>query len=200
MKNRPHARRGRADNNLTLKQAAEALRCGEAVVYPTETAYGLGVDALNEAAVRRVYQQKGRKGSKLLSVVVARRDLPEFFELKGEAARLAKKFWPGPLSLVLPAKSAALRKALGTRFVAVRVSSHPLADGLARRLGGPIVATSANPSGEPAHYSLSGALKSLGDENIFGLDGGTLPRRPPSTMVEFEDGRPIVLRQGSIRI
>lgn len=190
------SRRGK----INLKEAVAALRRGEAVVYPTETAYGLGVDATNETAVRGVYRLKNRTGSKLLSVIVARRDLPKFFELKGEAARLAKKFWPGPLSLVLPARSAALRKALSTKFVAVRVSSHPVADALARRLRGPIVATSANAAGEPARFTLSGALKSLHDENIFGVDGGALPRRQSSTLVEFEDGRPIVLRQGSIRI
>lgn len=179
-----------------LREAVEVLRRGGLVVYPTETAYALGCDSTNPKALRQIYKVKGRSLGKQLPLIVtsliAARRAAVF---NAEALRLARRYWPGPLTLVLPERSKSKR-----RTVALRVSPHPIARALAARLGRPIVSTSANRSGEPTKYTIISVIHDLGLKPDFVLDAGTLKWTPPSTIIGFEKGQPKVLRSGPINL
>ncbi|MDP2917950.1 MAG: L-threonylcarbamoyladenylate synthase [bacterium] len=190
-------------NNPDIAGAARYLKNGGVVAYPTETSYGLGVLATDAAAVRRLFILKGRSQRKSLSVItgsLARaKKIAKFNSL---ALALAKKYWPGPLTLVLPVRARA-RLASGVvkdGTVALRVSSHPVALALTKKLGAPIVATSANRSGAPACFSIREFKKQFPKhQNIFLLDIGALPHRVPSTMI-ISNKKLTILRQGKIRV
>lgn len=195
------------DLDRELTPAVRALLRGGVIVYPTETLYGLGAFPFSTIAVNQVYAVKQRQRHKPLPLIA---DRPEAVrQVTGawpEAAeRLAAAFWPGPLSLILDAGDE-LPPAItaGTGQIAVRVSSQPIARALAARLGGLMVSTSANRSGEaPCRdpKQLTAALLS----GIDGLvDGGILPERPPSTLVRIDPGpgtgRVTVVRPGAVTV
>lgn len=186
---------------MKMGDAVRLLRKGGLVVFPTETAYGLGCDATNRDAVRRVYEIKGRvRGKSLATIAADIAMVKRFFKLDGPAARLARHHWPGALTIILPVRDARLRRALGAR-VGVRVSAHPVARALSRGLGRPIVATSANRSGRGNCYTVSCVRRQLSTMMLHSIIvSGRLRRRPPSTVVEFCRGRLIVHRRGPVRI
>ncbi|HBL39323.1 TPA: threonylcarbamoyl-AMP synthase [Candidatus Uhrbacteria bacterium] len=182
----------------SIKEAIEALRHGGVVVFPTETSYGLSADATNARAVARVARLKGRPSEKTFPLIVSSTAMADrYAHLRCLGHRLAKKFWPGPLTLVVEArKNVGLARGIVARdgTVALRVSSNETARALARGLGRPIVSTSANRAGEPPAYdALDVTLKA-----DFILDDGRLPRRKPSTIVHVVQGKIEVLRQGSV--
>jgi L-threonylcarbamoyladenylate synthase len=184
-----------------VARAAETLRAGGVLAYPTETFYGLGALASDRAAVARLAAAKLRPDGKPLPLLAA--DLSQVAQvvarLEPAAQRLADALWPGPLTLVLPAAAwLAPEITAGTGTVAIRVPGSDVARRLARLAGGAIVSTSANVSGEPppvAAYDLSPVL--LG--RIDGvLDAGPAPGGLASTIVALEGGVPRVLREGPI--
>ena len=186
-----------------IARAAETLRAGGVLAYPTETFYGLGALASDRAAVSRLAAAKLRPDGKPLPLLAA--DLSQVAQvvarLEPAAQRLADALWPGPLTLVLPAAAGlAPEITAGTGTVAIRVPGSEVARRLARHAGGAIVSTSANVSGEPppvAAYDLSPVL--LG--RIDGvLDAGPAPGGLASTIVVLEDGAPRVLREGPISL
>lgn len=180
--------------------AAAALGRGELVVFPTETLYGLGADATAPAAVERLIQARGRAPGKPILVLV--RDLAMACvvarTVPPAARRLAARFWPGPLTLVLPARPE-LPPALaaGTGTIGVRVSSHPLAAALVAALGRPVTAPSANPPDAAPPRRLAEARAYFGDAVAAWIDGGTLPGGA-STVAAIEGERVRVLRPGVI--
>lgn len=184
-----------------LDAAAAWLRSGGVVAYPTDTLYGLAVDPRSDDAVRTLFDVKGRDASAALPLIAASFDQVEqaFGRLEGTSARLARVFWPGPLSLVLDAPSwvaAAVHGGRGT--VAVRTPAHVVARALAAAFGVPVTATSANRSGEPPAASPD-ALRDLHrDPRVFVIDAGDAPGGAPSTLVDARDGEPTCLRAGAI--
>ncbi len=184
-----------------IAEGVEALREGRLVVYPTETFYGLGADPFSDRALRRLFDLKGREAGKPVALIAS--DLTSALsvarEVPAAAHRLAEIFWPGPLTLVMPAR-AELHSALIGRdgCVGVRVSSHPVARALAAGLGRPITATSANRSGEAAAITLCAARAALGEAVAVYLDGGTLAGGPPSTVAAFDSNAVRVIRAGAI--
>jgi L-threonylcarbamoyladenylate synthase len=184
-----------------IETALAALREGEAIVFPTETFYGLGVDAMNPRGLERLIELKGRDPDKPVALIAA--DLEMVARLVSAippaASRLAREFWPGPLTMVLPAR-AELSSALTNRAggVGVRVSPHPIALELTRRLGSPLTATSANLAGEPPARTLAQAWAAFATRIAAYLDGGTLDASLPSTVIAFEGDRMKVLRAGAI--
>jgi len=186
-----------------LSQALEALKKGEVVVFPTETFYGLGADALNEAAVEEVVSLKGRDPRNPVPVIIADGGMLRGLvaEVPPLAQKLASRFWPGPLTLVLPAKKGLPGSLLNSEGgIGVRVSSHPLATELSRGLGHPITATSANPSGkEPARTADEARAYFSTRVRIF-VDGGRLGGRKGSTVVEIKGDRWRVIREGEISL
>ena len=190
-----------------IRGAVECLKNGGVVVFPTETSYGLAADAKNSEAVKRVFAIKGREAKKTPPLITASRAMTEkTIEMGPVLRKLAKKYWPGPFTVVAPVrKEAGLAKEVirsEDRSAAVRVSSHPVACALARGLGRAIVATSANLAGAVSCYSIKAFKKQLGPQSIqpdVWLDAGVLPRRNPSALVAEKDGKISILRQGSIR-
>ena len=189
------------DPQAQIAKAAAALRDGGLVILPTETVYGLAADAANARAVAAVYAAKGRPSFNPLiapvgDVSVARR-IARFVE---RAEQLAARFWPGPLTLVLPVADEAavcdLARA-GLDTVAVRAPGHPLAHALLDAFGGPLVAPSANRSGRPSPTTFADAMEETGASAAAGLDGGACEIGLESTVVALLD-EPRLLRPGSV--
>lgn len=177
------------------------MSAGELVVYPTETFYGIGADARSPAALARIFALKGRDPNNPIALIAA--DTTSAFALACEipalARRLADAFWPGPLTLVLPAAQGLHPALVGPDGgVGVRVSPHPQARSLASGLGRPLTATSANLSGRPPAATLAAARAELGDRVEVYLDGGTLAGGAPSTVVAVNSGGCRIIRAGAI--
>ena len=193
---------GRRSNPELFFRAVTAIRQGEVIVFPTETFYGLGADALNSAAVEKVVFLKGRSLESPIAVIVADREMLKevVAEVPPAALRLMERFWPGPLTLVLPAKKTLPAPLLNSSGgIGIRISSHPAATRLARELGRPLTATSANPSGkEPARTVEEAVGYFSGHVEIF-LDGGRLGGTKGSTVVEIVGDRLKIIREGEIR-
>ncbi len=187
-----------------LDDAVAALRRGELICYPTETTYGLGADVGQRSALARLVALKGRDERAPFGLIVA--DVEHAQSLARvwpkRAAALAAAHWPGPLTLVVPARRDLPPEVVGVSGgVGVRVSSHPLASELARRLGGPITATSTNPAGATPALSAAEARDYFGDRIAVYLDAGVAPSVSASTVVEIdESGAVRVLRSGVIPI
>jgi len=182
-------------------RALAALKRGEVIVFPTETFYGLGADAINSAAVEQVVSLKGRRLESPVAVIIADSEMLEQIvtEVSPLALKLIERFWPGPLTLILPAKKD-LPAPLINRDggIGVRVSSHPLATRLARGLGRPITATSANPTGKEPARSVAGALGYFSGRVEIFLDGGRLQGKIGSTVAAIVDRRLKIIREGAI--
>ena len=183
-----------------LAVAAEALRRGGLVAFPTETFYGLAADPRNAAAVEAAYQLKGRPATVAMPLIAA--DLQQLADLVGRLSplilRLAEMWWPGPLSIVMPAWAGLSPALLQDGTVAVRVSGLPSACALARVFGHPVTATSANPSGLPAACDPDVVAASLGHGVAVLLDGGLTPGGLPSTIVDATGDRPRLVRAGAL--
>jgi L-threonylcarbamoyladenylate synthase len=176
--------------------AAEALRAGEVVLYPTETVYGLAVDPFSPAALRKLFQVKGRPDDKSILLIVAdEHQLDHIANDIGPQSRACmRRFWPGPLSLILPARPGLLREVVGPHnTICARCPGLAAARDLAAVFGRPITSTSANLSGEAPIISVNEvALEGIS----VAIDGGTLGSQPPSTIFDAETGK--ILRQGSV--
>jgi L-threonylcarbamoyladenylate synthase len=186
---------------LDLGGAAEALRAGGIVAYPTETFYGLGALWSREEALRRLARVKRRPPGKPLPLLAA--DLAQVREVAAalgpRAARLAARFWPGPLTLVLPAAPGIPESVTGgTGTVGVRIPGSAIARALAAAAGGALVSTSANLSGAPP----PAAPADIAPELLAGIDGvldaGPAPGGLASTVVEVGEGEPRLLRAGAV--
>jgi len=185
-----------------LARALALLRRGGTIAYPTETFYGLGADALNEAAVGKIFAIKGRGFQNPLPVVIgAREDLTSLVaDVPDAAVPLMRDFWPGPLTLVFrAAPSIPPLLTAGTGKIGIRLSSHPVARELARRLGGPLTATSANLSGQKEAVSAQEVRANLRHlEPGALLDGGPAPGGRGSTVLDVTTDPPMLLREGAI--
>jgi L-threonylcarbamoyladenylate synthase len=183
-----------------IDEAARLIRAGELVAFPTETVYGLGADATNERAVARIFEAKGRpQFNPLISHVLDSGEARRFVLWNGLADRLAARFWPGPLTLVLPrAKDSpiALLTTAGLDTVAIRAPAHPMAQALIRAAGLPIAAPSANRSGSISPTRAAHVAESLGDKVALILDGGPCTVGVESTVLDLTGARPVLLRPG----
>lgn len=185
-----------------IARAAEIMRDGGLVAFPTETVYGLGADATQAWAVARIYDAKNRPSFNPLIAHVAGLDAARREALLPAAAlRLAEAFWPGPLTLVAPAAQGAsvcdLARA-GLPSVAVRVPAHPVAQALIAALGRPIAAPSANRSGHVSPVTAAHVEEDLSGKIDLILDGGRTPAGLESTIVSFCEASPVLLRPGAI--
>lgn len=183
-----------------LAAAVEALRAGQVVAFPTDTLYGLAVDPTSPAAVERLYAAKGRDPGVAVPLIAADAGQVETIAVLGAVERrLAEHFWPGPLSIVVPAREVLCQSLLGPgRTVAVRVPAHTVARALAAAAGRPITATSANRSGQPAAADAGAVIAAMGQRIAAVIDAGATAGGPPSTIVEVVDGLPRCLRHGAV--
>ena len=181
--------------------AVAALRRGEIVGYPTETFYGLGVDALDELALARLRQLKGR-GEKAISVLV---DGPGMLrklcaKVPARASELMLRYWPGALTIALPARRGVPAALVSEGCVAVRRSSHPTAQALVSKFGRPLTTTSANLAGQPP-CTVPEAVEEVFEGRFRVLHGGATPGGAPSTLVRVRaDDRIEILRRGAIEL
>ncbi|MGH9524369.1 MAG: L-threonylcarbamoyladenylate synthase [Terriglobales bacterium] len=183
--------------------AAEQIKSGQVLGMPTDTFYGLAADPFNLRAVERVYEIKSRSRHKPLSLLIeseeqaemlARDPLPDNFYI------LARKFWPGPLTIIVPAASRLpLKVTANTGNIAIRIPQAKIPLQVIRAAGVPITATSANLSGESECTTATAVLQQLQERIPIVVDGGTSPREVASTIVDLsEDGGWRLLRQGAI--
>lgn len=188
-------------DDAAIAQAAELLRQGRLVAFPTETVYGLGADAGNPAAVRRIFEAKGRPVDHPLIVHIADvASLSDWAESVPEAAlRLAARFWPGPLAIILKKKSAVpLEVTGGQDTVALRIPNNPVALRLLQTFGGGIAAPSANRFKRISPTQASHVAEELGDRVDMILDGGPCQVGVESTIVNLSGPQPVLLRPGHI--
>jgi L-threonylcarbamoyladenylate synthase len=184
-----------------IPAAVAALKRGDVVVFPTETLYGLGADALNPAAVEKVFRLKGRDATNPIPVLIADRAmlLNMVSAVPPLAEKLIARFWPGPLTIVLPARPDIARPlANPAGGIGVRMCSQPIAADLVRVLGHPLTATSANPSGKPPARTAQEAREYFSGQIDIFIDGGKLTSRTGSTVVEIAGDRLKIIREGEI--
>jgi L-threonylcarbamoyladenylate synthase len=183
-----------------LADGIAALKAGELVVYPTETFYALGADAFSSTALRRLFRVKGREPGRPVGLIAA--DTAMAFsvarEIPIDARRLAGAFWPGPLTIVLPARDGLAPELTGPDGVSVRVSPNPVARALSAAIGRPITATSANLSGKAPASTLDEARAGLGEKVKVYLEGGKLAASAPSTVVAVKGSEWKMVRMGAI--
>jgi L-threonylcarbamoyladenylate synthase len=182
-----------------IKKAAETILNGGLVIYPTETVYGLGCLPSDPDATRRVCEVKQRATKPLPLICSNIENTRKVVNFNTAAEILANKFWPGPLTLVLPSKvSYSIWVTHGKKTLAIRVPDHKIARELARLSGGVIVSTSANISGEEPSRSVNEAEQQIGKKVDLILDGGPSMNQPPSTILDLSGEQLWILRSGPI--
>ena len=184
-----------------IEQAVEALQRGKLIVLPTDTLYGLGADATNPEAVRSVALTKGRMPGEPLPLLVSNKEMALKFADRWpeEAHILATRFWPGALTLILPAKPELSLEIIGpSGGVGLRMPDSPVALRIIQELGRPVVGTSANFSGEPGALDPDEIDKDIGYDIEILLDVGKLAYSPGSTVVDLTKSVPKVLRHGAV--
>jgi L-threonylcarbamoyladenylate synthase len=176
------------------------LRRGGIIAFPTDTAYGLGVDPFNDTAVDRLFNVKGRPEAKPILLLVNSVAMAESVsQPPGNFYDVVEEFWPGPLTLVVPARpqlSAGVTADTGT--VGLRWPVATFANNLVHRFGGPVTATSANRSGSPSTITAAEVRSQLGDSLDALIDGGLLTARGGSTVLDLTKDPPVVLREGPV--
>ncbi len=184
-----------------MSDAVAALRGGEVIVFPTETLYGLGADALNFTAVEKVFQLKGRDANNPFPVLVADRSMLNSLveSISPLAEKLMERFWPGPLTLVLPARNDIPPPLVSsTGAIGVRISSQPIVSEIIRMLGRPLTATSANPSGQPGAQTVAQARDYFSGKIKVFIDGGALTSKTGSTVAAVAGNKIKIIRAGEI--
>ncbi len=184
-----------------IRRAGEIIRAGGLVAFPTETVYGLGGDALNREASRRIYAAKGRPSDNPLIVHICRTgDMERIVTGVPETAqKLAEAFWPGPLTMILPkSRIVPYETTGGLDTVAVRFPSHPVAQAFIEAAGGYVAAPSANLSGRPSPTSAKYVAEDMDGRIDMIIDGGDVGIGLESTIVDLTGGAPMILRPGYV--
>jgi L-threonylcarbamoyladenylate synthase len=185
-----------------IKEAAELLKKNEVVAFPTETVYGLGGNATSTEAVDKIFKAKGRPSDNPLIVHIANQAQLEDLvtSIPPKAKKLMDSYWPGPLTLILPAKEKAVSKRVtaGLSTVAVRIPDHPVALALLRETGLPLAAPSANLSGKPSPTSANHVWNDLFGRIAGIVDGGVTGVGVESTVLDCTEEIPVILRPGGI--
>ena len=186
-----------------LEPALASLLAGGVIVHPTETVYGLGVDAWNVKAVARVRDIKGRKPAKPMLALVKDHAMAEQYAYFDERAlKLSREFWPGPLTMVLPAKDLKVAQNLGdARKIALRVSPEPMVRTFIEAIKGPLLSTSANVNGQDVCYNTEDVERQFANRQYqpdFIINAGKLPAIHPSTVIDLTRPGLVLIRAGQI--
>jgi L-threonylcarbamoyladenylate synthase len=183
-----------------LEQILSFLRAGGVIAFPTDTAYGLGADPFNEGAVRRIFEIKRRSETKPILLLVNSMEMASrVATLSDKAMALAERFWPGPLTMILPAReSIPSVVTAGTGSVGIRWPDAPFPQRLIAAFHRPITATSANLAGLPSTVTVAEVREQLGESVDLVVDGGTLPARGGSTLIDLTEIPARLLREGPI--
>jgi len=183
-----------------LEQILSFLHAGGVIAFPTDTAYGLGADPFNETAVRRIFEIKGRPEAKPILLLVNSMEMAaSVATLSERATALAERFWPGPLTMILPAReSVPSVVTAGTGTIGIRWADAPFAQRLIGAFNRPITATSANRAGMPSTVTVAEVREQLGESIDLIVDGGMLPARGGSTLLDLTQIPARLLREGPI--
>lgn len=169
-----------------IQQVIKILKKGGIIVYPTDTAYAIGCKFRNKKGIKRILKIKKRKDQKFTLIASSLAQVNRYFELNTCQIKIAKKYWPGPVSIVVSPQ------------FSIRVPKNNMARSLAKGANEPLIATSLNISGKPAIYDLKKINKNIFFKNIFVLDKGPLTKRKTSTIVQCSRKKIIIFRQGEI--
>ena len=184
---------------VAAERAARVLREGGVVLFPAERLYGLAADARDSAAVARVFALKGRDPGQPLPVIVGDAGVAsEWVVVAPELAMLMRRFWPGPLTLVLPVRRQLAAEVTASPELGIRIPGNPLALEMAKLFGTPVTATSANESGQASGRTVADALAGLDGEPDLVIDSGELPGPPGSTVARYRGRKLEILRPGII--
>ena len=183
----------------TIRRALEILRAGGLVAFPTDTVYGVGALAFDDEAVQSIYMAKDRPIEKAIPVLIGdMEDLDKIaIDIPNMAKKLASRFWPGPLTILIPKKPSLPKAVSATAAVGVRVPDHEIARALLRAAG-PMAVTSANVSGQASPTTAEQVFAQLGGRIELIIDGGKTPGGVPSTLVDCTGDEIRILRQGPI--
>jgi L-threonylcarbamoyladenylate synthase len=183
-----------------IEKGVEILQKGGVIAFPTDTVYGLGADAFNSTAVERIYEIKNRPKHQQFPLLIADvKQLTALAEPIPEIAWfLARRFWPGGLTLVLPKTDSVPAYLASGLTIAVRIPDHPVCQALIQHVGNPIIGTSANTSGQPAALTAAEVRQQLGGRIDLVINGGKCPGGKESTVVDVTPEAPVILRQGII--
>lgn len=192
-------RQGRL-SQAALSQIIQSLRQDGVAIFPTETVYGIGASAFSHRGIRRIYQLKGRRWNKPLALLVPTLEAaaPMVEEIPSEAFRLAKDFWPGPMTLIFRASALGRLVTGGLETLGVRIPDHPFALELLQKVGLPLATTSVNRSGDEPAVSGVHAAKMFGAKVDWMIDGGVCPIKASSTVLDLSSYPFTVKRLGSI--
>lgn len=183
-----------------LEEAVALLKAGQLVAFPTDTLYGVGADAFNAQAIEALYEVKERPRQKGIPILLA--DAGDLDKVAAEVPALAtglmERFWPGPLTLIVPRKEELPANLSPNENVAVRIPDNDVARALIRKAGGALATSSANRSGEEPAREASEALAALDGRVAAVLDGGPAPHGVPSTIVDCTSTPPRILRAGPL--
>jgi len=188
-------------SSATLDQALLLIQQGHLVAFPTDTVYGLAAALTSPPAINRLFAVKGREATKAIAVLVG--SPQALADVTGELAplpeRLAQRFWPGPLTLVVPQRPGLPANLSPVPTVGVRMPDHPVALALLNAAG-PLAVTSANRSGQPSPVTAQEVMGQLGGRIPLIIDGGRTPGGLPSTVVDCTGDQPVILRQGPLSL
>lgn len=190
-----------ADGRRTLSRAAELIRQGQLVAFPTETVYGLGANGMDEEASARIYEAKGRPSNNPLILHIAEFDQLDLIacDISENAWKIMRAFWPGPMTIVLPKRDTVpFTTTGGLHTVAIRMPNHPVARELILQSGVPIAAPSANRSGRPSPTEARHVLEDMDGRIPMILDGGRVGIGIESTIIDMTGEKPVILRPGYI--
>lgn len=183
--------------------AAAQIDAGSVIIYPTDTLYGLGADALSDSAVAHIYEVKGRDEGKPIHAIVSDMHMAERYGYVNDSARiLAEAFLPGPLTLILKKKDGietGIAKGIDT--FGIRIPDNAFCRALVERFGGPITTTSANRAGMMPMTTIDAITEQLGENArmvMLAIDAGEIPKRRASTVVDCSADHPVILREGAI--
>ncbi len=186
-----------------IAEAAQEIKNGNLVLFPTETVYGIGANALDEVAVKKIFEAKGRAGDNPLIVHVCNIEMVEKIvkEITAVEKKLIEKFWPGPLTIIFDRKSEKIIPNVVTanlNTVGIRMPSNKIAQKLIQKAGVPIAAPSANVSGKPSGTNVEDIIEELQDKVAYILDGGFSDIGLESTVIRVKDNQINILRPGKI--
>ena len=188
-----------ADNPASIQTALELLREGEIIAFPTDTVYGLGANAFYSPGIIKLFEAKGRDANKAIAVLIG--DLAQLDllteNINETGKKLARKFWPGALTIVVPKKKDIPELLTAGNSIGIRMPDHPVALALLKQFG-PMAVTSANLSGKNNPHNAKDVSKQLNKRIPLILDGGSCPGGIPSTVVDCSDNEVHILRPGAI--
>lgn len=186
-----------------IEEIANAIKEGKLIIFPTDTVYGIGTNAYNEEACKKIYEIKGRPSCKPLIILISDTSMIEGLveNISPKEQKIIEKFWPGPLTIKFKKRKGILPDIIsaGDEYVRIRLIKNGLIYKIIEKAEVPVVAPSANISGHPTGIKIDNIIKELGGKVDYILDCGDYKSDEPSTIVQVEDEKIVVIREGKIK-